>query len=93
MPLEFERSWSDEEVESFRDSWVRFAGRRSPRSDRGDGQALGLRNARVALGGEHITVRDRAERSKAKPTEPCRNGPRCDNSVETSLARSWLPAR
>ena len=24
MPLEFERSWSDEEVERFRDSWVRF---------------------------------------------------------------------
>ena len=24
MPLEFKRSWNDEEVESFRDSWVRF---------------------------------------------------------------------
>jgi hypothetical protein len=24
MPLEFKRSWSNEEVESFRDSWVRF---------------------------------------------------------------------
>jgi acyl-CoA dehydrogenase len=24
MPLEFKRSWSDEEVEGFRDSWIRF---------------------------------------------------------------------
>ena len=24
MPLEFKRSWSDEDVERFRDSWVRF---------------------------------------------------------------------
>ena len=24
MPLEFRRSWGDEEVERFRDSWVRF---------------------------------------------------------------------
>ena len=24
MPLDFRRSWSDEAVESFRDSWVRF---------------------------------------------------------------------
>ena len=24
MPIEFKRSWNNEEVESFRDSWVRF---------------------------------------------------------------------
>jgi acyl-CoA dehydrogenase len=24
MPLDFRRSWSDEAVERFRDSWVRF---------------------------------------------------------------------
>jgi acyl-CoA dehydrogenase len=24
MPIEFKPSWNDEEVESFRDSWVRF---------------------------------------------------------------------
>jgi len=24
MPLEFSRSWNDEEVQRFRDSWIRF---------------------------------------------------------------------
>jgi hypothetical protein len=27
-------------------------------------------------------------RQGTKPTEPCGEGPRCDDSVETSLARS-----
>ena len=47
MPLEFKRSWSSEEVESFRRSWVRFV---ETEMKPHDGEAR--RRGHVGIGGE-----------------------------------------